>query len=139
MLLSSEGQITRFQMAEGAARMRKVVREHGPRCDLDMADGLHHQVSKRSIELIEAYRFFECRLIAETVATGHALCVEIAHKTIVADTLQVSIGIGGITNGKPALLEQIQLFLNRQGRFAVAGHPDSNQQAKTRQFEHVAN
>lgn len=130
MLLPSEGQITRFQMAESAVRMREVVRENGPRCYLDMADGLHHQLSKPSIELIEAYRFFECRLIAEVVATGHTLCVEIAHETIVADTLQISIGISGIANGQPALLEEIQLLLNRQGWFAVVSHPDSNQQAK---------
>ncbi|SDK33663.1 hypothetical protein SAMN04487784_1967 [Stenotrophomonas pavanii] len=120
--------------------MGKVVREHGPRCDLDMANGLHYQVSKGPIEFIETDRFFECRLSSEAVATGHTLCVEIAHEAVVANTLQIAIGVGDVADGKPALLEEIQLLLNRQGWFTVVSHPDSNQRAKkTRQFEHVAN
>lgn len=140
MLLSGECQIARLQMAEGAIGMGKVVREHGPRCDLDMANGLHYQVSKGPIEFIETDRFFECRLSSEAVATGHTLCVEIAHEAVVANTLQIAIGVGDVADGKPALLEEIQLLLNRQGWFTVVSHPDSNQRTKkTRQFEHVAN
>lgn len=95
--------------------MCKVVSEHGPRCYLDMAEGLHHQVSRHPIELIEADRILESRLIAEVMPTRNTLGIKIAHEAVVADTLQVAIGVGDVADGQPALLEEIQLLLNRQG------------------------